>query len=63
MRNLKIMKYFSDVIFIGIDDIFILWFYISVHSSLYFCVCGDDRITCYPGADRFEKIVKVLNFY
>jgi len=57
------MKYFSDVIFIGMDDIFILWFYISVHSSLYFCVCGDDRITCYPGADRFEKIVKVLNFY
>jgi len=22
-----------------------------VHSSPYLCVCGDDRITCYPGAD------------
>jgi len=22
-----------------------------VHSSPYLCVCGDDRITCYSGAD------------
>jgi len=26
-------------------------FYIYVHSSPYLFVCGDDRITCYPGAD------------
>jgi len=24
---------------------------VCVHSSPYLCVCGDDRITCYPGAD------------
>jgi len=23
-----------------------------VHSSPFLCVCGDDRITCYPGADN-----------
>jgi len=22
-----------------------------MHNSPYLCVCGDDRITCYPGAD------------
>jgi len=22
-----------------------------VHSSPYLCVCGDDRLTCYPGGD------------
>jgi len=51
MGNLKIMKYFSDVIFFGMDDIFILCIYIFVHSSSYLCVCGDDQITCYPGVD------------
>jgi len=25
--------------------------YFIVHSSPYLCVCGDDRISCYPGAD------------
>jgi len=25
--------------------------YFIVHSSPYLCVCGDDRIPCYPGAD------------
>ena len=24
---------------------------VCVHSSPYLCVCGDDRITCYPRAD------------
>jgi len=55
MVNLKIMKYFSDVSFFGMDDLFILCIYISVHSSPYLCVCGDDRITCYPGADDFDR--------
>jgi len=34
-------------------NIFILMFlYIYVvHSSPFLCVCGDDRVTCYPGAD------------
>jgi len=27
-----------------------LFIYI-VHSSPFLCVCGDDWITCYPGAD------------
>jgi len=22
-----------------------------VHSSPFLCVCGDDRVICYPGAD------------
>jgi len=25
---------------------------VCVHSSPYLFVCGDDRITCYPGADN-----------
>jgi len=25
--------------------------YFVVHSSPYLCVCGDDRISCYPGVD------------
>jgi len=42
---------FSDVNF-GMGDIFIscIFLYI-VHSSPFLCVCGDDRITYYPGAD------------
>ena len=34
------------------DDIFIsrIFLYI-VHSSPFLCVCGDERITRYPGAD------------
>jgi len=49
MGNLKIMKYFSGVIFIGMEGIFIIC--LSVHSSPYLCVCGDDRVIYYPGAD------------
>jgi len=30
---------------------YVLCIYISVHSSPYLCVCGDDRITYYPGVD------------
>ena len=26
-------------------------YFIYVHSSPFLFVCGDDRITCYPGAD------------
>ena len=34
------------------DGIFILCIYLYiVHSSPFLCVCGDDRITRYPGAD------------
>jgi len=34
------MKYCSDVIFIGMDDIFIsMYISIYVHSSPYLCVC------------------------
>jgi len=29
---------------------FYLFLYI-VHNSPFLCVCGDDRITCYPRAD------------
>jgi len=25
--------------------------FIYVHSSPYLFVCGDDQVTCYPGAD------------
>ena len=28
-----------------------LFIFFIVHSSPFLCVCGDDRITCYPGAD------------
>jgi len=28
----------------------VLFIYV-VHSSPFVCVCGDDQITCYPGAD------------
>ena len=30
--------------------IHVLFIYV-VHSSPFLCVCGDDRITCYPEAD------------
>ena len=30
---------------------FLYLFLYIVHSSPFLCVCGDDRITCYPGAD------------
>ena len=36
MGNLKIMKYFSDVILFGMDDIFILCIYIYIH--IYLCI-------------------------
>jgi len=28
-----------------------VWFIYFVHSSPFLCVFGDDRITCYLGAD------------
>jgi len=28
-----------------------IYLYFIVHSSPYLCVCGDDRISCYLGAD------------
>jgi len=31
--------------------IYFVFIYVYVHSSPYPCVCGDDRITCYPGAN------------
>ena len=31
--------------------LFIYIYIYIVHSSPFPCVCGDDRITCYPGAD------------
>jgi len=31
--------------------IFFICTYIFVHSSAYLFVCGDDRVTCYSGAD------------
>jgi len=31
--------------------IYIYIYIYIVHSSPFLCVCGDDRITCYPGAD------------
>jgi len=42
---------FSHIIF-GMGGIFIscIFLYI-VHNSPFLCVCGEDRITCYPGAD------------
>jgi len=30
---------------------FMYLFIYNVHSSPFLCVCGDDRITCYPRAD------------
>ena len=45
------MKYYSDVIFFGMDDIIILCIYIFGHSSPYLCVYGGDQMTCYSGAD------------
>jgi len=39
MGNLKIMKYYSGVIFIGMDGIFIfMYISISMHSLPYLCV-------------------------
>ena len=31
--------------------LFFICTYIFVHSSPYLFVCGDDQLTCYPGAD------------
>jgi len=44
------MKY--NLCYFGMGDIFnsCICLYI-VHSSPYLCVCGDDRIICYPRVD------------
>jgi len=31
--------------------VYFIFIYTYVHSSPYLFVCGDDRVTCYPGAD------------
>ena len=37
----------------GMGDIFIscIYFYVLCIAHPFLCACGDDRITCYPGAD------------
>ena len=37
----------------GLGNMFISYIclYFIVHSSPFLCECGDDRMTCYPGAD------------
>jgi len=39
MGNLKIMKYFSGVIFIGMEGIFILCLYVYLCIAHPICVC------------------------
>jgi len=51
MGNLKIMKYFRGVIFVGMVSIFILCIYVYLCIPYPICVCGDDRVIYYPGAD------------
>jgi len=34
---------------------YLFYIFVYVHSSPYLCVCGDDRITCYPGADDLTR--------
>jgi len=45
-REILVML-FSD----GQHIYFMYLFIYIVHSSPFLCVCGDDRMTCYPGAD------------
>ena len=51
MGNLKIIKYFSGVIFIGMEGIFILCLYVYLCIAHPICVCDDDQVIYYPGAD------------
>jgi len=30
---------------------YFIFIFVLVHSSPYLFVCGNDRVTCYPGAD------------
>jgi len=50
MGNLKTMKYLVMYFWDG-WHIYFMYIYYIVHSSLYLCVCGDDRLIYYPGAD------------
>ena len=49
-----IMKYEISYAILGWEtylySCFFIYIYV-VHSSSFLCVCGDDRVTCYPGAD------------
>jgi len=31
--------------------VYFIFIFIYVHSSPYLFMCGDDRVTCYPGTD------------
>jgi len=39
------------MLFWGGRHIHFMYMLYILHSSPYLCVCGDDRIICYPGAD------------
>jgi len=56
MRSwLGVLEILSFVLILFLVGKHIYFIYIClcfiVHSSPYLCVYGDDRITCYPGAD------------
>jgi len=39
-----------DLLFLGWVS-YLFFIYVYMHSSPYLCVYGDDRITCYSGAN------------
>jgi len=46
------MKYEISYVILGWETYLYSCFFIYVvHSSPFLCVCGDDRVTCYPGVD------------
>jgi len=45
IMNLMMLFWVGKYIYIHVLFIYV------VHSSPFLCVCGDDRITSYPGAD------------
>jgi len=51
MGNLRIMKCFSGIIFIGMDDIITLWILEYLCIAHPISVCGDDRVIYYSVAD------------
>ena len=51
LGDLKSMRILVMLFWVGKHIYIHVLFIYVVHSSPFLCVCGDDRITCYPEAD------------
>jgi len=51
LGDLESMRILIMLFWVGKHIYIHVWFIYIVHSSPFLCVCDDDQITCYPGAD------------